>query len=146
MHTLPRPWALRRTSAIRKRQEYLADLHERVCRTAAALVGLGVEKGDRVCVWAPNSWQWEVFALAVTYSGGTLTPVNTRYTGHEAVDVVDRADRARGPAWQVLSQPGAAACEREARELVERVNALRTWPDGALDELNLGSRAGGQPI
>ena len=66
------------------------ELHERVRRTAAALIALGVEKGDRVCIWAPNSWQWEVLALAVTYAGGTLTPVNTRYTGHEAADVVDR--------------------------------------------------------
>ena len=67
-----------------------AELHRRVRRAAAALMALGVEKGDRVCVWAPNSWRWEVFALAVTYAGGTLTPVNTRYTGYEAVDVVDR--------------------------------------------------------
>ncbi|MGH3365100.1 MAG: FadD3 family acyl-CoA ligase [Nocardioidaceae bacterium] len=66
------------------------ELHERVRRTAAALIALGVEKGDRVCIWAPNSWQWEVLALAVTYAGGTLTPVNTRYTGHEAADVVAR--------------------------------------------------------
>jgi len=70
------------------------DLLERVRTTAAALVALGVEKGDRVCVWAPNSWQWEVMALAVTYSGGVLVPLNTRYTGHEALDVVVRS-RAR---------------------------------------------------
>jgi HIP---CoA ligase len=67
-----------------------AELHEQVRRTAAALMALGVEKGDRVCIWAPNSWRWEVLALAVTYAGATLTPVNTRYTGHEAVDVVSR--------------------------------------------------------
>ncbi|MGE5719887.1 MAG: AMP-binding protein, partial [Nocardioidaceae bacterium] len=66
------------------------ELHERVRRTAAALIALGVEKGDRVCIWAPNSWQWEVLALAVTYAGGTLTPVNTRYTGHEAAEVISR--------------------------------------------------------
>ena len=69
-----------------------AQLHDHVRRTAAALVALGVEKGDRVCIWAPNSWEWEVFALAVSYAGGTLTPVNTRYTGHEAMDVVARTD------------------------------------------------------
>jgi HIP---CoA ligase len=67
-----------------------AELHEQVRRTAGALIALGVEKGDRVCLWAPNSWRWEVIALAVTYAGATLTPVNTRYTGHEAVDVVSR--------------------------------------------------------
>jgi HIP---CoA ligase len=68
-----------------------AELHEQVRRAAGALMALGVEKGDRVCIWAPNSWRWEVLALAVTYAGATLTPVNTRYTGHEAVDVVARA-------------------------------------------------------
>jgi acyl-CoA synthetase (AMP-forming)/AMP-acid ligase II len=67
-----------------------AELHDRVRRTAAALMALGLEKGDRVCLWAPNSWRWEVLALAVTYAGGTLVPVNTRYTGHEAVDLVAR--------------------------------------------------------
>jgi acyl-CoA synthetase (AMP-forming)/AMP-acid ligase II len=70
------------------------ELHTQVRRTAGALMALGLAKGDQVCVWAPNSWRWEVFALAVTYAGGTLVPVNTRYTGHEAVDVVDRT-RAR---------------------------------------------------
>jgi HIP---CoA ligase len=67
-----------------------AELHRQVRRVAAALMALGVEKGDRVCIWAPNSWRWEVLALAVTYAGATLTPLNTRYTGHEAVDVVAR--------------------------------------------------------
>ncbi|MDR7303823.1 FadD3 family acyl-CoA ligase [Haloactinomyces albus] len=66
------------------------ELHEQVRRTAAALIGLGLGKDDRVCLWAPNSWRWEVLALAVTYAGGTLVPVNTRYTGPEAVDMVAR--------------------------------------------------------
>jgi HIP---CoA ligase len=67
-----------------------AELHEQVRCAAGALMALGIEKGNRVCIWAPNSWRWEVLALAVTYAGATLTPVNTRYTGHEAVDVVSR--------------------------------------------------------
>ena len=44
------------------------------------------------CVWAPNSIDWVVAALAVSYAGGTLVPVNSRYTGHEVADVVDRTD------------------------------------------------------
>ncbi|MGH3331637.1 MAG: FadD3 family acyl-CoA ligase [Nocardioidaceae bacterium] len=69
-----------------------ADLLSHVRTTARAFIALGLEKGQRVAVWAPNTWQWEVTALAVTYSGGTLVPVNTRYTGHEAVDVVRRTN------------------------------------------------------
>ena len=67
-----------------------ADLLREVQTAARGLVSLGLRPRDRVCIWAPNSWRWEVFALAVTYAGGTLVPVNTRYTGHEAFDVVRR--------------------------------------------------------
>lgn len=68
------------------------DLLQQVRETAAGYVALGVSPGDRVAVWAPNSWRWEVAALAVTYAGGVLVPLNTRYTGHEVVDVLARVD------------------------------------------------------
>jgi acyl-CoA synthetase (AMP-forming)/AMP-acid ligase II len=54
----------------------------------------GLRARERVCVWAPNSLEWVVAALAVSYAGGTLVPINSRYTGHEAADIVDRT-RAR---------------------------------------------------
>ncbi|MDO9497625.1 MAG: FadD3 family acyl-CoA ligase [Nocardioides sp.] len=57
---------------------------------AAAYRTRGLGPADRVVVWAPNSIDWVVAALAVTYAGGTLVPVNSRYTGHEVADVVDR--------------------------------------------------------
>ena len=40
-----------------------------------------LEPGDRVVVWGPNSIDWAVAALAVSYAGGVLVPVNSRYTG-----------------------------------------------------------------
>ena len=40
------------------------------------------------CVWAPNSIDWAVAALAVSYAGGVLVPANTRFTGHEVLDLV----------------------------------------------------------
>jgi len=45
-----------------------------------------------VVVWAPNSIDWVLSALAVTYAGGVLVPVNSRYTGHEVADIVQRTD------------------------------------------------------
>jgi acyl-CoA synthetase (AMP-forming)/AMP-acid ligase II len=57
---------------------------------ARGYVAHGLEPHDRVCLWAPNSLDWVVAALAVSYAGGTLVPVNSRYTGHEAADIVDR--------------------------------------------------------
>ncbi len=67
-----------------------AALLEAVRETARGYVRLGLGPGDRVAVWAPNTWRWEVAALAVSYAGGTLVPLNTRYTGHEVVDVLSR--------------------------------------------------------
>jgi acyl-CoA synthetase (AMP-forming)/AMP-acid ligase II len=68
------------------------ELLQKVRETAAGYLTLGLSPGDRVAVWAPNSWRWEVAALAVTYAGGVLVPLNTRYTGHEVVDVLARVD------------------------------------------------------
>jgi len=67
------------------------ELLDQVRSTAAGYVALGLEPGDRVCVWAPNSTDWIVAGLAVSYAGGTLVPINSRYTGHEAHDVALRA-------------------------------------------------------
>jgi acyl-CoA synthetase (AMP-forming)/AMP-acid ligase II len=58
------------------------DLLHRVRETAAGYRSLGLETGDRVVVWAPNSIDWAVSALAVSYAGGVLVPANSRYTGH----------------------------------------------------------------
>ena len=60
-------------------------------RTAARFyVASGVEPGDRVAVWAPNTHHWVIAALGVHYAGGVLVPINTRYTGHEALDILRR--------------------------------------------------------
>lgn len=66
------------------------ELHDAVRRTAAGYLALGLEPGDRVCIWAPNSTDWIVAGLAASYAGGVLVPINSRYTGHEAHDVAER--------------------------------------------------------
>ena len=60
----------------------------------AALVASGVEAGDRVAIWAPNSARWVVAALGLFQAGAVLVPVNTRFKGPEATDILSRS-RAR---------------------------------------------------
>jgi acyl-CoA synthetase (AMP-forming)/AMP-acid ligase II len=67
------------------------ELHAAVRATARGYVALGLRPGDRVCLWAPNTWEWVVAGLAVTYAGGALVPVNTRYKGPEVADIVERS-------------------------------------------------------
>jgi acyl-CoA synthetase (AMP-forming)/AMP-acid ligase II len=68
-----------------------AQLLEQVRSFAAALIVRGVEPGDRVAIWAPNTRHWIVAALGIHYAGAILIPVNTRYTGAEALDLVQRS-------------------------------------------------------
>ncbi|MFZ2175647.1 MAG: 3-[(3aS,4S,7aS)-7a-methyl-1,5-dioxo-octahydro-1H-inden-4-yl]propanoyl:CoA ligase, partial [Rhodococcus sp. (in: high G+C Gram-positive bacteria)] len=66
------------------------QLHDRVRDFAAALCARGVQSGDRVAVWAPNTFHWMIAALGLHYAGATLIPVNTRYTATEALDLIER--------------------------------------------------------
>ncbi|MFG2178835.1 AMP-binding protein [Streptomyces abikoensis] len=70
------------------------QLGERVGRATAACVAAGVETGDRVAIWAPNSLDWIVAALGAVGAGAVLVPVNTRFKGAETVQVLERT-RAR---------------------------------------------------
>ena len=70
------------------------ELREQVGDVAGALIASGIEPGDRVAIWSPNTHHWVLGALGALCAGATLVPVNTRFTGPEALDVVARS-RAR---------------------------------------------------
>jgi acyl-CoA synthetase (AMP-forming)/AMP-acid ligase II len=67
------------------------QLAERVRLAAGAFAGFGIEKGDRVALWAPNSAEWIIAAFGIMTAGGVLVPVNTRFKADEAADVVSRS-------------------------------------------------------
>jgi acyl-CoA synthetase (AMP-forming)/AMP-acid ligase II len=47
--------------------------------------------GDRVALWAPNSAEVALTAMAVVSAGAVLVPLNTRFTAHEAAELIRRA-------------------------------------------------------
>lgn len=57
----------------------------------AAFCAAGVEPGDRVAIWAPNTWEWIVSALGAHCAGAAVVPLNTRYKGAEAADILRRS-------------------------------------------------------
>ncbi|KLO26747.1 fatty acid--CoA ligase [Mycolicibacter heraklionensis] len=69
-----------------------ASLRDEVRRAAAALIALGVQPGDRVALWSPNTWHWVITCLGTHYAGGVLVPLNTRYTAAEATDILSRSN------------------------------------------------------
>ncbi|HYZ93540.1 MAG TPA: FadD3 family acyl-CoA ligase [Actinomycetota bacterium] len=62
-----------------------------VDQSARATMAAGVQRGDRVAIWAPNCWEWVVAALGVHGAGGVLVPINTRFKGREAGYILERS-------------------------------------------------------
>jgi acyl-CoA synthetase (AMP-forming)/AMP-acid ligase II len=67
-----------------------AELAEQVRAFGASLVAAGTERGERVGIWAPNGFEWVVAALGTLAAGGVVVPVNTRFKGAEAADILAR--------------------------------------------------------
>jgi acyl-CoA synthetase (AMP-forming)/AMP-acid ligase II len=95
-------------------------LRTEVRRAAAAMIDLGVNAGDRVAIWSPNTWHWVVACLATHYAGGVVVPLNSRYTAREAADILSRTDAPLLVAMgEFLGTDKAAELDRE------RLPALR---------------------
>ena len=68
-----------------------AEIHRAALDFAAGLIATGIEPGDRVAIWAPNSVEWVVAYLGLSSAGAALVPINTRFKGIEAAEVLARS-------------------------------------------------------
>jgi fatty-acyl-CoA synthase len=50
---------------------------------AASLMDLGIEKGDRVGIWSPNTPEWVLVQFATARIGAILVTINPAYRTHE---------------------------------------------------------------
>ncbi|APA95349.1 FadD3 family acyl-CoA ligase [Nocardia seriolae] len=69
-----------------------SQLLDSVRETARALIARGIQRGDRIGIWAPNTHHWVTAVLATHYVGAAIVPLNTRYVADEAADVLGRVD------------------------------------------------------
>jgi acyl-CoA synthetase (AMP-forming)/AMP-acid ligase II len=65
-----------------------ATLDEQADRFARALIADGAEPGERLGIWAPNSWEWVVAAAGAQRIGGTIVPLNLLLRGVEVTDIL----------------------------------------------------------
>ena len=68
-----------------------AELEHLVHGVSRALIANGVGRGDRVAVWAPNRTEFILAMLGAQAIGAPVVPLNTRYTGREAAEILDRS-------------------------------------------------------
>ncbi|HEY6870962.1 MAG TPA: AMP-binding protein [Novosphingobium sp.] len=67
------------------------DLAAASREVGAALIGLGIERGDRIAIWGVNSTAWVIAALGIQAAGGVLIPVGTRLRGREVAGILGDA-------------------------------------------------------
>jgi fatty-acyl-CoA synthase len=67
------------------------ELRSRVDALAAGLLGLGLERGERLGIWAPNCAQWVVTQFAAAKSGIVLVNINPAYRLPELEYVLNHA-------------------------------------------------------
>ncbi|WP_030526942.1 AMP-binding protein [Phycicoccus jejuensis] len=68
-----------------------SELGEAVDRLARGLLASGLEKGDRVGIWAPNCAEWTLVQLATAKVGLVLVNINPAYRTHELTYVLRQA-------------------------------------------------------
>lgn len=122
-----------------------AGLAQRGEEMGAAIVAAGIEPGDRVAIWAPNCWEWVVALIGLQRAGAVLVPLNTRYKGTEAAQILRRS-RARmlftveGFLGNDYVSMLAGATADEPLEHLERIVTLRDTgavPDAATSTAEL---------
>ena len=59
------------------------DFQAKVDALAAGLIALGIEPGDRVGIWGPNSAEWVVVQLATAKIGAIMVCINPAYRLYE---------------------------------------------------------------
>jgi fatty-acyl-CoA synthase len=67
------------------------QLWDATTEAARGLMALGVQKGDRVGVWAPNRWEWVVVQYATARIGAILVNINPSYQATELEYVLNQA-------------------------------------------------------
>ena len=74
------------------RQMTFRTWHARTCRLANALLGIGLAKGDRVCILAYNCVEWLEIYVAAAMAGLIAVPINFRLGGAEIQYIVENCE------------------------------------------------------
>ena len=84
-----------REALVVRSQRYRASyqqLWDTTTALAKALVARGIQKGDRVGVWAPNRYEWVIIQYATARIGAILVNVNPAYKARELAHALNQSE------------------------------------------------------
>lgn len=135
---------LRRSAAVRAgstalrfgdRELNYRELDDAVSRAAAALVALGLNRGDRVAAYGTNSDAYVIGYLAAARAGLVHVPINYALSGEELSYLLAQSGARAVLVDPVLRDALAAVLAQTA---VEQVLALRDEPGSLLESATAG--------
>lgn len=94
-----------------------SEVNARCCRFAHALRKLGVERGDRVGIFARNSHQWVEASFAIAKLGAVVVTVNNRLSAPEVAYILENS----GATALIVARPELFT----ARRAMEQVPACQ---------------------
>jgi fatty-acyl-CoA synthase len=103
-------------------------------RVACGLLALGIEKGDRIAIWAPHSAQWTLVELAAARAGAVLVILDGEWSTDQ-LDAALRQANARLVAASGSERLASLAAARVELSQVERLIALEGLPCAGRDDL-----------
>jgi long-chain acyl-CoA synthetase len=84
--------AVKMRSGLRLQKYTYDQLWEQTQRMAGLLQAYGMQKGDRVLLWAPNSPSWVIAYLGILLGGGVVVPLDVRSTADFAARVAAQTE------------------------------------------------------
>ena len=69
-----------------------SELDAHSTEIAKNLINIGVGKGDRIAIWAPNINEWVLVSIATHKAGAVIVPINTRMKGKEAAYILNNSE------------------------------------------------------
>ena len=121
-----------------------AALAAAVDRVASGLLGAGLEKGDRVGIWAPNCAEWVLLQYASAKVGAVLVNINPAYRTHELEYALRQAGvrvLVSAPAFKTSDYVAMVGEVREGLPALERVVFLGSAEWDALAETPIDTEA-----
>ncbi|GAW50721.1 fatty-acyl-CoA synthase [Nocardioides sp. PD653] len=137
-----------------------AELDRDVTALARGLLAAGLEKGDRVGIWAPNCAEWTITQYAAAQAGVVLVNVNPAYRTHEFAYAVNQsgmkllvaATSFKTSQYRAMVEETAAECPTLQRAVyldtddwAQLVAGGEQLPEGALAE-RMATLEPGDPI
>src|SRR4051812_18323215 len=112
-----------------------SELDEQVDRLANALLAAGLEKGDRLGIWAPNCAEWGLVQFASAKAGVILVNVNPAYRTSELEYALDQSGCRMLVAAREFKGSDYVAMVEEVRPRLQTLERVVHLDTPAWDEL-----------